>query len=232
VEDPVQAHVKLFLGGLEAMRGRFAEARSLVEGAETAYSELGLGTGSATDIATVRSAVEMLAGEYATAERALTDACESLEGIHRIGALATRSAELAEALYAQGRYEDAEVAARVAEERGPPDDLPTQFLWRTVTAKLLARRGAFAEGQRLGREAFALAERTDSLNQRAQVALDCAEVHYLAGRVSEAAQFLGEAAQLYERKGNLVGLRRARKASEGYRARGKRKPVRQGSRSS
>ena len=56
------------------------------------------------------------------------------------------------------------------------------MLWRQARGKLLARRGELEEGERLAREAVALAEETDMLNVHGDALLDLAEVLALAGR--------------------------------------------------
>ncbi len=89
--------------------------------------------------------------------------------------------------------------------------MPTQFLWRGVEAKLLARRGDFAEAEALAREAVRLAGQTDALNQRARLALDLAEVLALAGRSEDATELVEEASSLYELKGNTPAADEARR---------------------
>jgi tetratricopeptide (TPR) repeat protein len=140
----------------------------------------------------------------------LRSTCEVLQEMHELSNLATRAADLAEALYAQSRYEEAEAWARTSETNAGEDDLTAQPSWRSVRAKVLARRGALEEAERLAREAVGLAEGTDALNQRAKAEADLAEVLRLAGRSDEAAGHLGEALRLYELKGNTPGLQKVR----------------------
>jgi mannose/cellobiose epimerase-like protein (N-acyl-D-glucosamine 2-epimerase family) len=71
-----------------------------------------------------------------------------------------------------------------------------------------ARRGDLEEGERLAREAVALAEETDMLSAHAGALLALADVLALGGR--EARAELEEALALYERKGNLVMAERTR----------------------
>jgi hypothetical protein len=74
------------------------------------------------------------------------------------------------------------------------------MLWRQVRGKVLARRGELQEGERLVREAVALAEETDMLNSHADALIDLAEVLALAGQDPRAE--LDRALALYERKGS------------------------------
>ena len=77
-----------------------------------------------------------------------------------------------------------------------------------MRAKLLARRGELEEGERLAREAVALAAETDMLNAHAVALVDLAEVLTLAGKASRPE--LERALALYEQKGNLVMAERTR----------------------
>ena len=82
------------------------------------------------------------------------------------------------------------------------------MLWRQARGKALARRGDLEEGERLAREAVALAGETEMLNAQADALIDLAEVLALAGR--DATPDLDRALALYERKGNLVMAERTR----------------------
>ena len=87
------------------------------------------------------------------------------------------------------------------------DDLPTQFLWRSVQARLDAAAGDHAGAARLVGEATELVDATDGLNQRAEVALAAAEVASRAGDADEALTHTERATRLYRRKANLAALR-------------------------
>ena len=73
----------------------------------------------------------------------------------------------------------------------------------------VARRGELEEGERLAREAVALAEETDMLNAHGDALLDLAEVLALA-RKGRARRSSSRRYALYERKGNLVMAERTR----------------------
>jgi thioredoxin-like negative regulator of GroEL len=83
------------------------------------------------------------------------------------------------------------------------------MLWRQVRAKVVARRGEHADGERLAREAVAIGERTDTLNDQGDTHADLAEVLLLAGKPGEAAAALEQALERYQRKGNLVSTQHA-----------------------
>lgn len=205
-----EANVRAFLGGLEAQRGNFELGRELVLAARAVFDDLGYARLSASHCGAVTGEIALLAGDPIVAETVLRSTCEVLQEMHELSNLATRAADLAEALYAQSRYEEAEAWARTSETNAGEDDLTAQPSWRSVRAKVLARRGALEEAERLAREAVGLAEGTDALNQRAKAEADLAEVLRLAGRSDEAAGHLGEALRLYELKGNTPGLQKVR----------------------
>ena len=95
-------------------------------------------------------------------------------------------------------------------ELGGSENVTTQILARQVQAKVLARRGQYAEGERVAREAIALADATDGLIFQGDALRDLAEVLELAGRSAETAVALREALERYERKGALAPAERIR----------------------
>jgi len=98
----------------------------------------------------------------------------------------------------------------VSEEASSPEDVFSQVLWRSGRAKIRARRGELEEAEALARDAVALADKTDLLNTQGDTLADLAEVLALAGRPAEAASVLQQAAEVFERKGNLASLARVR----------------------
>ena len=205
-----EAHLLVWLGGLEAFAGHIDRGRELVEGASTIYRELGYGMALAYGCAAVLAEIELLASRPAAAEEALRSSCAALAEMNEEALLASRASELAEAIYRQGRYGESESWVRVAERHAASDDVGAQYLKRAVDAKLLARRDSFAEAECVALEAVALAERTDALNNRAKVLLDLAEVLQLGGKSVEAIEPIRLALEQFERKGNIVAADRAR----------------------
>lgn len=206
-----EAHVLVWLGGLEAYAGNVELGRSLVERSREVYEELGYGLALVCGCLAVLAEIELLAGDLEAAEEALTTSCERLDSMRERACLASRAAELADVLYLRGRYDDAELWYRVADEHAASDDIGAQFLARTVSAKLVARRGSHEEAERYSREAVALAEQTDALNNRAKILLDRAEVLRLAGRAEEAAEYVERGLAQFEAKGNVVAAEHTRR---------------------
>jgi ATP/maltotriose-dependent transcriptional regulator MalT len=154
----------------------------------------------------------MLAGDPAAAERDLRRDFEALTEMGETYLLSTIAGELARALYAQDRVDGADELRRVAEQFSAPDDVTSQALWRSVRAKVLALRGESGSALVLAREAVALLRTTDALVRQADALVDEAEVLCLLGRSNDVRAPLGEAIQLFERKGNVVALENARVA--------------------
>jgi class 3 adenylate cyclase/tetratricopeptide (TPR) repeat protein len=189
---------------LLAMLGRFDEARRLLSEAADRAAELGA-VRVRTTLAWHRFEVAMLEDDPVRAEEGAREACEGAKASGELGNYMSFCCSLAQALLAQGRADEAEEWL----ERGRrSDERQTQMLARQVQGKLLARRGEHDEGERLLREALAIAAETDMPNAHADALVDLAEVLTLAGPDLRAE--LEQALALYERKGNLVMAERTR----------------------
>ena len=194
---------------LEAMLGNFDEARQLREQARATWEDLGMRlelTGAGQNFGWV----ELLAGDPAAAEREFRAVYDMSERMGETGYLSTTAGFLAEALYAQGRDEEALRYTKEGERAAAADDFLSQLLWRAVRAKVLARRGELESSEKLAREAVALADSTDFLDARGTVHLALAEVLRLAGREREATAEAQGSLRLYEDKGNVVSAGWAR----------------------
>jgi DNA-binding SARP family transcriptional activator len=205
-----QANVLVFLAGLEAMAAQFELARKLESRARSIYEELAWTDKVWANCAAIAADTELLAGNHAEAERLLRESCERLEASGEQARLGTQAAQLGEALYLQGRFEEAQRWSEVARACAASDDASAQFSWRALRAKGVARQGAFGEADELTREALEVAAATDAVSQHAHVLTDAAEVLRLGGRVEEAAASAEEAIRLLEEKGNLAAGQEAR----------------------
>jgi tetratricopeptide (TPR) repeat protein len=163
----------------------------------------------------------MLAGDFVAAEAELRRDYDTLDRLGERSFITTVAAYLAEALYRQGRYADADTFAAFSAKVAAADDLATQVMWREVRAKLLAREGRFDEAESLGREAVELSRRSDDPVGQANALMDLAEVVRTAGR--DATDAATEALRLYEHKGNVVSAKLSQaflaRAANGVRAR-------------
>jgi predicted ATPase len=202
--------LRRWLGIARALQGRFETARALLAGEVAELEKFGNTFGAAVAAAHGFGTLDMLAGDPAAAERHLSEGCRVLKEVGEIAHLSTLAAQLAHALYAQGRYEEAARQTRISEETAAHDDYASQILWRTARAKAFARQGRIAEAERLAREAVTLAEDTDDINGHGDALMALAEVVRVAERPSEAIRVIQEALKLYERKGNVVSAGKAR----------------------
>jgi tetratricopeptide (TPR) repeat protein len=207
-----QGIVMSLLSELRAMQGDFVTARDLYTRARLMLEEFGRSVVAAST-SQQSCRVELLAGDPVAAERELRRDFVVLEEMGERYFLSTAAGELARAVYAQGRYAEAEELTQLAEELSADDDLTSQALWRSVRAKALARRGVDEDAQKLAREALELLEGTDALILQADALEDMAHVLELVGG-DGARTCLGEALERLERKNDLVSVERVRASLE------------------
>jgi tetratricopeptide (TPR) repeat protein len=191
-----RAHLVATQGQLDAARGFASQARALAEehGLDDSHARFVVGD------------VERLAGDAAAAERELRAVCEHYEQVGELGFLSGIAPYLVEVVLAQGRDEEALLLTKRwrPERLTLPEDTDAQTHWRSVRAKVLARRGELDEAERVGREAVAIASATDDLELRAQALADLGEVLRLADRSQESRAMVEEAIRLYDEKGHVV----------------------------
>jgi class 3 adenylate cyclase/tetratricopeptide (TPR) repeat protein len=199
------------LARLEAMRGDFDRARSLSSRARTTLDELGRSV-VASSTSLDSCGVDILAGDPAAAERNLRRDSEALSEMGETYLLSTIAAELARAVVLQGRDDEAEELTVTAEELTAEDDIASQALWRSVRAKVLARRGDLKAARRMAIDAVELLRRTDAVVTLGDALLDLGEVLESCGDLAEAHHAFEEAVLLFERKGNVVAAASARGA--------------------
>jgi class 3 adenylate cyclase/predicted ATPase len=195
---------------LEAMGGRFDEARELIGEAETIAEELGLQTFLAAGVLRSAGEIELLAGNTAAAERLLARGGEILEQERDWGHFTSLAGLQAEALVAEGRAEEALERIETAERHLLEDDTDAQIVLLRARSLLAANLGSLDEAEGFARRANERAERTDDLSLRGGVLADLATLHELSGRPEEAKAALEEALALFEQKGNVVMAKRVR----------------------
>jgi class 3 adenylate cyclase/tetratricopeptide (TPR) repeat protein len=197
------------VAGFYSIQGRFAEARALLAEAEAIFQELGRVIDDVT-LAFWTGPLELLAGNPAEAARVTGEACEFLEAAGERGWLSTMATVHGNALCDLGRFDEAEAAARRSRKAATSDDNNAQALWRAVLARTLAHKGRHEEAERLADEAIPWIDRTDELNNSADVRMAAAEAYHLSGRHDKALDALREALERYEEKGNVVMAERTR----------------------
>jgi class 3 adenylate cyclase/tetratricopeptide (TPR) repeat protein len=209
----LEAMIAGVVGLLEAMRGRFPEARVSAAHAISLFEELGKPVVAAA-VRGWAGAIELYAGAPEDAETLLRPAFETLEARGETGNLSTVAAYLAEALYAQGRVEEAEQATETSERCAAVDDIHAQVGWRITRARVMASRGETDAAEALAHEAGALAAETDYLNLQGDALAVLGEVA-LAARRADGADALARALEVYSVKGNVVAVASVRAALDG-----------------
>jgi predicted ATPase/DNA-binding SARP family transcriptional activator len=181
---------------LYAYVGRAADARAALArsraifvrfGAKFALAESGIPAG----------VMELALADPAAAERYLREAQTALRAMSERRYLVTVTTGLAGALYAQGRFDEAQQMADEAQAA----DVPDADAWSgalNLRAMLLARRGQSPAARRLLAEAEALITPASSALTRAEVLIAKAEVDRLAGALDHAAPSLHAALSIYE----------------------------------
>jgi DNA-binding SARP family transcriptional activator/class 3 adenylate cyclase len=213
----LDANLSGFVTLLEAMSGRFDEARRHIKETRALARDLGLTwQGAVQEL--LSGYIELLAGDPVAAERDMRSAGEAFREIGEGWFLSTVAVDLPRAVYEQGRYDDAFALLNAIEETAAPPDREWQIKRTGVPARLLARRGRLEEAEALARGGVALAADSEFVVLQADVLLDLSEVLSLAGRPADAAASAAEALSLYERKGNVASASRARSVLPGGRA--------------
>jgi tetratricopeptide (TPR) repeat protein len=186
------------LSVLYAYSGSFVDARAANARAQALYR--GLETKLTPSCALSAGEIEMIAGNPAAAEPELRKGCEGLRAMENRGILCSSLSWLADAVYAQGRLDEALQLTREAEAISAGPDRDAQTRWRVVRAKVLARRGEFAAAKELADDSAAIAAPDSSTMLQTYALEGQAEVSRLAGAPEEAAEYLRAALRLYEER--------------------------------
>jgi len=211
------AIAEVTLAHLEAMRANFPEARLRYRRSRALLEEFGWRLTAA--LTSIDSAVvEMLAGDLRAAEAELRKDYGTLDQMGERNYISTTAGLLAEVLYRQGRFPAAADFAARCRSLAAADDVSSQFLWRCVEAKLLARDGSHVRADALIHEALDLIGDSDFLDWQGNGFMDLAEVCRLSGDTGRALEALAAATERFEAKGNTVSARLAGAAAAGLRA--------------
>jgi tetratricopeptide (TPR) repeat protein len=217
VEGTNRVHVQILRTRalLEAMQGRFDDARRVIAEANVSSVELGLEMVRGAGVLRAAGEIELLAGDAAAAERAFREAYGTLERGQDWGHLSSVAPLLALALLAQGRPAEAAEPLELTSRIIIDDDSDAQISFLRARARLASLEGDPVEAEALARRAVERAAGGDDLNAHADALVDLADVLELGGRQDEAAVARREALGLYERKGNLVSAERVRRRLAG-----------------
>jgi tetratricopeptide (TPR) repeat protein len=157
------------------------------------------------------SLMYVMYGEPAEAEVELRPAYEKLKPVGETSHFSSVAHGLSNAVYLQGRYEEAERLTEDCERASRPNDVHSRIQWRSIRAKAVARQGDLDRAELLAREAVAIAEGSDFLLAHADALADLGEVLEVAGRIGEAAEALEAAVSVHEQKGHLVAAETCRR---------------------
>lgn len=196
------------LAHLEAMRSNFDVARIRYRRSRELLKDFGYRFFAALT-SLVSGPVEMLAGDLDAAERELRGDYETLHRMGERNYISSTAGMLAEVLYRQGRYQESAEFVSACKTIASEEDVPSQFLWRCVQAKLLARAAQQKRADELMAEATELIGGTDWLVWQGQGFVDLAEVRRLEGRTGEALDALEQALSYFTSKGNIAAAKQA-----------------------
>jgi DNA-binding SARP family transcriptional activator len=199
-------------GLLRAMRGEFDEARALVQRTARELAELGLNQATAAHSIALAE-VEILAGDDAAAERLLMKGFQETNALGDKHSGANIAWRLGLVLARQGRSDEAERFARIA-ERAQPRGLWVEVWWRVVLALVEAHRGRTAAAAALVGDARAriAAVAAPESGMQADMLLESADALRAVGRHDEAAVLVAEASRIADRLGYVIATRRAEAA--------------------
>jgi class 3 adenylate cyclase/tetratricopeptide (TPR) repeat protein len=194
--------------------GRFDEARARFQEGLVLLEQFGLAT-QRHAFSQFTARLELDSGHPAEAVAHLRRARDELERLGERAYRSTCTAYLSDALYADGRSEEAEQMARAAESESADADLVNFAVAHGVRARIAADRGDADAAEQLSESAVGYAFRMDMPIVRAD-ALRCrAHVLKASGRDAEAAVVLDEAIAVYERKGAAAAAAWARREFAG-----------------
>ena len=179
-----------YVGRADEARAAHARARAILAGfgAKFALAESGISGGW----------MELTNANPVAAESYLREAYVALRAMGERRYFAFIAAMLADALYAQSRFDE----ARQMTDEALAANVPDSGIWATsimsLRAKMLARSRQLAAARQLVAEAEALITPASSAVVRAEVLEAKAEVDRLAGTADEAAVSLRAALKIYE----------------------------------
>ena len=207
---------------LYAHVGRVADARAAIARSQSIFT--GFGAKLALQESSIPAAiVGLIIGDPAAAERYARQGYESCRAMGQHGGYTVDLAVLlAEALYEQGRFDEAQ---QLIDQAKMEPSSATVSTTRLTQAKLLACRGQLAAARELIGQAEALPSWTTGPTAQTDVLKTRAEVERLAGAPGQAAASLRAALRIYEDMGSATQARRTRAALASLAAQPGREPA-------
>ena len=194
---------------LYAHVGRVADARAAVDRSQSIFTGFGAKVALA-ESAVPAAIVGLIIGDPAYTERHARQGYEAWRVLGgRGGYVVDLAVLLADALYEQGRFDEAQ---QLIDQVNAEPSTATVLSTRATEAKLLARRGQFAAARQLVGRVGALLSPTSPPYLQAEVLTTRAEVERLVGAPDQAAASLRAALQIFEDLRAATSASRARAA--------------------
>ncbi len=204
-----EASIGSVRAGLLAMQDRADQARAEAARVLDLWAELGNPSAMVITFLAIGE-IELLLGRPDRAEQAYRDGVELLDRLGETGYNSTQLAGLAAALCDQGRFEEAEEAARRSDELAAEDDFASQAGWREAQALVLSSRGDHDGAIAMIDVALGFIRPTDYVYMLGGAHEVRGVVLAAAGRAEEARAAFADAVGQFERKGILPAIARVR----------------------
>jgi predicted ATPase len=195
---------------LEAIRGRFVEAREAIGRARTGYEDLG-NRSALTSVRSAEGEIEHMAGDLEAALSMKLEAYEAMTASGDRSFASTMAVETASVLVDLEDLDEAWRYGTIARETSSSDDVMSQAGGRAIQARVLSRRGEHKAAESLAREAETIMAATDYLRSHGDVLVHLARVLHEAGKDEDAAAAARQALALYARKGATLLVERTEK---------------------
>ncbi len=203
-----RASVVRSLALLNAMATRFDVARRLVAEDGKILAELGLEL-TLAGAREVHGLIELMAGRPDAAEQELRRGLDAATRFNDHVFPAGLATALAQALYAQERYDDAWRCLEIG-RRSPIRDIGARVRWYATRAKLLARRDRSSDAVQSAWKGVELAKKTDCRDALGEALLAGSETEIILSNWGRANDFAEAALRVFRRKGNSTLGERAR----------------------
>jgi class 3 adenylate cyclase/tetratricopeptide (TPR) repeat protein len=206
------------MGRLQALQGRFTEARELIGHARAAFEELGNRNRIADSIRD-QGEIERAAGNLEEAARLFREGYEAMAATGDRSYASTMAAQVGEMLL-DLHDDEAWRFGTIARDTSATDDVMSQAGGRAVQARVLSRRGDHGAAETLARDAVAIMADTDYLVVRGDLLVHLSHVLRAAGKPDQALAAAREAVALYEQKGATLFAGQTQRLIDGWAADG------------
>jgi DNA-binding SARP family transcriptional activator/tetratricopeptide (TPR) repeat protein len=201
--------VLITLAEAHGLDGDFRQARAVVDQGAEIFREWGHRR-APIYVAHTRGRIELLAGDPVAAERYARSGLEVGASVGGDETDVDNALVLARALCQQRRFDEADHVIATYSGATSAHDVGRAAAWNGLRAQIRTHAQQWADAVDLARRAVAAADRTDLYTLRADLRLPLAAALRGCGDGANADRTLAEAVQLFEAKGNRVGLAAAR----------------------